>query len=112
VPISFSHAALGAEIVIPTLDGEHKLKIPEGTQTGTTLRVKGKGVPALQQSGKGVPALQQSGKGDMFVQLRVQTPAKLNKKQRELLEELGNTSVMENKPEPRSLFEKVKEIFG
>jgi molecular chaperone DnaJ len=102
VPISFSQAALGAEIVIPTLDGEHKLKIPEGTQTGTTLRVKGKGVPALQQSGK----------GDMFVQLRVQTPVKLNKKQRELLEELGNTSVMENKPEPRSLFEKVKEIFG
>jgi molecular chaperone DnaJ len=102
VPISFSQAALGAEIVIPTLDGEHKLKIPEGTQTGTTLRVKGKGVPALQQSGK----------GDLFVQLRVQTPAKLNKRQRELLEELANTSVMENKPEPRSLFEKVKEIFG
>jgi molecular chaperone DnaJ len=102
VPISFAQAALGAEIVIPTLDGEHKLKIPEGTQTGTTFRIRGKGVPALQSSGK----------GDLFVKVRVQTPAKLNKKQRELLEELGATFAVENKPEPRSLFEKVKEIFG
>jgi molecular chaperone DnaJ len=102
VPISFAQAALGAEIVIPTLDGEHKLKVPEGTQTGTTFRIRGKGVPALQSSGK----------GDLFVKVRVQTPSKLNKKQRELLEELGSTFTLENKPEPRSLFEKVKEIFG
>jgi molecular chaperone DnaJ len=102
VPISFAQAALGTEIVIPTLDGEHKLKVPEGTQTGTTFRIRGKGVPALESSGK----------GDLFVKVRVQTPSKLNKKQRELLEELGATFTVENKPEPRSLFEKVKEIFG
>jgi molecular chaperone DnaJ len=102
VPISFTQAALGAEILIPTLDGEHKLKIPEGTQTGTTFRIRGKGLPALQSSGK----------GDLFVKVRVQTPSKLTKKQRELLEELGSTFSLENKPEPRSLFEKVKEIFG
>lgn len=102
VPVSFPQAALGAEIVIPTLDGEHKLKVPEGTQSGTTFRVRGKGLQALQSSGK----------GDLFVRVRVQTPSKLNKKQRELLEELGNTFSIENKPEPRSLFEKVKDIFG
>jgi molecular chaperone DnaJ len=102
VPISFSQAALGSEIVIPTLDGEHKLKVPDGTQSGTTFRIRGKGLQALQSSGK----------GDLFVRVRVQTPSRLNKRQKELLEELGTTSVMENKPEPRSLFEKVKEIFG
>jgi molecular chaperone DnaJ len=102
VPISFSQAALGAEIVVPTLDGEHKLKIPEGTQSGTTIRIKGKGVPALQSGGK----------GDLFVRIRVQTPGKLNKRQRQLLEELNESFPVENKPEPRSLFTKVKEIFG
>ncbi|MGE5322780.1 MAG: molecular chaperone DnaJ [Actinomycetota bacterium] len=102
VPISFAQAALGAEIVIPTLDGEHNLKVPEGTQTATTFRIRGKGLHALQSSGK----------GDLFVRVRVQTPSKLTKKQRELLEELAGTFSVENKPEPRSLFEKVKEIFG
>jgi molecular chaperone DnaJ len=103
IPISFSQAALGAEIVIPTLDGgEHKLKIQEGTQSGTTFRVRGKGVPALQGSGK----------GDMYVKVRVETPRKLTKRQRELMAELGETFNIDNKPEPRSLFEKVKDIFG
>ena len=103
VPISFSQAAMGAEIVIPTLDGgEHKLKIQEGTQSGTTFRVRGKGVPALQSSGK----------GDMYVKVRVETPRKLTKRQRELMAELGETFNIDNKPEPRSLFEKVKDIFG
>ena len=102
VPISFSQAALGSEIIIPTLDGEHRLKVPEGTQSGATFRVRGKGVPALQSSGK----------GDLFVRIRVQTPSRLNKRQKELLEELGAISAPDNKPEPRSLFDKVKEIFG
>jgi molecular chaperone DnaJ len=102
VPISFSQAALGAEIMVPTLDGDHKLKIPDGTQSGTTIRLRGKGVAALQGSGK----------GDLFVSIKVVTPQKLGKRQRELLEELGSTAPVENKPEPRSLFAKVKEIFG
>jgi molecular chaperone DnaJ len=102
VPVSFSQAALGDEIIIPTLDGEHKLKVPEGTQSGTTFRVRGKGLPGLQSSGK----------GDLFVKVRVQTPSRLTRRQRELLEELSGTSPVDNKPEPRSLLEKVKEIFG
>jgi molecular chaperone DnaJ len=84
------------------LDGDHKVKIPEGTQTGTTIRLRGKGLPALQSSGK----------GDLFVRIRVQTPSRLTRRQKELLEELAATSAVENKPEPRSLFDKVKEIFG
>jgi molecular chaperone DnaJ len=103
VPVSFSQAAMGTEIVIPTLGGgEHKLKIPEGTQSGTTFRIRGKGVTGMQSSGK----------GDMFVQVRVETPHKLTKRQRELLTELGETFNIDNKPEPRSLFAKVKDIFG
>jgi molecular chaperone DnaJ len=102
VPISFTQAALGAEIAIPTLEGEHKLKVPEGTQAGTVLRLRGKGVPSLKGGAK----------GDLHVQLRVETPRKLTKRQRELLEELGSTFAPENKPEPRGLFEKVKDIFG
>jgi molecular chaperone DnaJ len=102
LPISFTQAALGTELTIPTLDGEHKVKIPEGTQTGTTIRLRGKGIPGLQSSGK----------GDLFVRVRVQTPSRLTKRQRELLEELGGSSAIENKPEPRSLLDKVKEIFG
>lgn len=102
IPISFSQAALGAEITIPTLDGDYKLKVPEGTQSGTVLRVRGKGVVSIRDRGK----------GDLHVQVRVQTPSKLNKRQRELFAELGGSSTVENKPEPRSLFEKVKEIFG
>jgi molecular chaperone DnaJ len=102
LPISFTQAALGTELTIPTLDGEHKVKIPEGTQTGTTIRLRGKGIPGLQSSGK----------GDLFVRVRVQTPSRLTKRQRELLEELGASSAVENKPEHRSLLDKVKEIFG
>ena len=89
--------------MIPTLEGgEHKLKIPEGTQSGTTFRVRGKGVPGLQSASK----------GDMYVQVRIQTPSRPSKRQRELLAELEETFKVENKPEPRSLFEKVKDIFG
>jgi molecular chaperone DnaJ len=102
IPVSFPQASLGAEITIPTLYGEHVLKVPEGTQSGTSLRVKGKGVPILRGHGK----------GDLIVEVRVQTPSKLNKRQRELLQELAALSSIENKPQRKSLFTKVKDIFG
>jgi molecular chaperone DnaJ len=102
VPISFSQAALGAEIKIPTLEGEQSLKVPEGTQSGAKFRIRGKGIPVLNGHGK----------GDLFVSVKVQTPAKLTKRQRELLEELNNTLHVENKPEQKTLLRKVKDIFG
>ena len=101
VPISFSQAALGTEIQVPTLEGEYTLKIPEGTQTATTFKAKGKGVPVLNGHGR----------GDLFIEVKVQTPGKLTKRQRELLEELQSTISVENKPVSRSLLNKVREIF-
>ncbi len=102
IPISFTQAALGAEIQVPTVDGEQALRIPEGTQSGTTLKIRGKGVPVLNGHGA----------GDLFVTVQVHTPNKLNKRQRELLQELEGTNRMENKPQRRTLMGKVKDIFS
>jgi molecular chaperone DnaJ len=102
IPISFSQAALGTEIKVPTMDGEHALKVPEGTQSGTTFRIRNKGVPVLNGHGK----------GDLFVDIRVQTPNKLTKRQRELLQELEGMAQVENRPQRRTLLGKVKDIFG
>jgi molecular chaperone DnaJ len=102
VPISFPQAAMGAELSIPTLEGEHTLKVPAGTQPGTRFRIKGQGVPVLNGRGR----------GDLFVEVKIQTPGKLSKRQRELLEELQQTMSVDNRPERRSLLGKVKDIFG
>lgn len=102
VPISFPQAALGTEIKVPTLESEQTLKVPEGTQPGATLKIRGKGVPVLNGHGR----------GDLFVEIRVQTPGKLTKRQRELMQELQGLTPVENKPERRSLLGKVKDIFN
>jgi molecular chaperone DnaJ len=102
MPISFTQASLGTEIQVPTLESDHTLKIPEGTQSGTILKIRNKGVPVLNGHGK----------GDLFVEVRVQTPTKLSKRQRELLQELQGITQVENKPERRSLLGKMKEIFS
>jgi len=102
IPISFSQAALGDEITIPTLEGDTKLKIAEGTQSGKEFRLRGKGVPYLNEHGR----------GDMVVQVAVQTPKKLTKVQKELLRQLGESLTVENTPTSRSLFSKVKEMFN
>jgi molecular chaperone DnaJ len=102
IPISYAQAALGTEIMVPTMEGEHKLKVPDGTQSGTKFRIRNKGVPVLNSHGK----------GDLYVEVRVQTPAKLNKRQKELLQELDQISRIDNKPQSRSLLDKMKEIFN
>jgi molecular chaperone DnaJ len=102
VPVSFTQVALGTEIAVPAMDGEHKLKVPEGTQSGSVFRIRNKGVPVLNGHGK----------GDLFVEVRVQTPGKLTKRQRELLVELESTGHVENKPQSRTLLGKMKDIFG
>ena len=102
VPVSFTQAALGTEIKVPTLEGEQTLKVPEGTQSGTVLKLRGKGVPVLNGHGK----------GDLFVEVRVQTPTKLTKRQREILQELQGSAPVENKPQRRTLLGKVKEMFN
>lgn len=103
VPITFPQAALGADILVPTLDGEEKIKIPGGTQSGTIIRLKSMGFPNLNGGGR----------GDLFVELKVVTPKKLTREQRRLIEELAGKLPAENRPaEKTSLFDRVKDIFG
>jgi len=100
VPITFAQAALGADIMVKTLDAEEKLKIPMGTQTGTVFRLRGKGMPALGGRGR----------GDLFVSVTVITPTTLTREQRRLLEQLAE---VENKDlESKGLVDKVRDIFG
>jgi molecular chaperone DnaJ len=103
VPISFPQAALGCTVKIPTLNGEQDLHIPEGTQSGQIFRQKGKGLPNPH-----------GGRGDLYVNVRVVVPSKLSREQRRVLEQLGETMKVENKPTERnsSFFDKVKDIFG
>jgi molecular chaperone DnaJ len=102
LPVSFPQAALGAEINIPTLQGNEKLKIPEGTQTGTVFRLKGRGVVSLGGRGQ----------GDQLVAITVVTPTKLNKQQKELLQQFADACDGEAEEDSGSLFGKVKDIFG
>ena len=102
MPVSFSQAALGTELGIETLEGTETIKVPEGVQSGREFRLRGKGVPHLNERGK----------GDLIVEIRVATPTKLTKQQRELMKELGETMVVENEPHSRGLFGKMKDIFG
>jgi molecular chaperone DnaJ len=103
IPVSFPQAVLGAKIKIPTLQGEADLEIPEGTQSGQTFRQKGKGLSNPH-----------GGRGDLYVTINVVIPSKLSKDQRRLLDQLGQSIKVENKPTERSssFFDKVKDIFG
>lgn len=104
IPLSVVQAAVGTEIAVPGLNGEEKLKIPEGTQSGAVFRVKGRGLADPRGGGK----------GDLYYHVRVLTPTKLTREQRKLLEQLGASLKVENKPAERgsSIFDKVKDIFG
>lgn len=104
VPINFADAALGAELEVPTLDGRVKLKIPEGTQTGKQFRLRGKGVAPVR--GGGV--------GDLMCRVVVETPVKLSRRQRELIEEFRTTLEGDSSHSPNATgwFEGVKRFFG
>lgn len=102
VPISFTQAALGAKIDVPTLDGKVKMTIPGGTQTGKVFRLKGKGIPHLHSQQR----------GDQHVRVIIETPTELSAKQRELLEKFADLSGEESHPQSKSFFDKVKELFG
>ena len=96
-PITFTQAVLGAELEIPTIDGKVKYSIPEGTQTGTVFRLKGKGIPVLNGRGR----------GDQYVTVTIETPRNLNKEQKEALRKFSE-AVGENHYEKRKSFFKKK----
>jgi len=104
MPISFTTAALGGEIDIPTLDGHAKLKIPAETQSGQVFRLRGKGIKALRSSGH----------GDLMCHVVVETPVKLNERQKELLRELDAINLKDGSHNPRaqSWMDKVKAFFA
>jgi molecular chaperone DnaJ len=101
IPINIAQAALGDQIEIPTLEGPHMLAVPEGVQSGTELRVKGKGVPEVQGRGR----------GDLVVHVMVKVPTKLSKEQRKLFEQLLGTLPVNNEPHEKGLLAKVKDYF-
>jgi molecular chaperone DnaJ len=108
IPVSFPTMALGGDITIPTLEGEETFKVPEGTQSGSSFRLRGRGMPDVAGGGP----------GDLMVTVRVVTPKKLSKEQKKLLEQLQATLPKEKfEPTPvdsedKGLFDRVKDIFG
>jgi molecular chaperone DnaJ len=102
IPISFPQAALGDEFEIPGIDGPISLKVPEGTQSGRDIRVRGRGVPHLNDKSK----------GDLIVKVLVQVPRKLSRAQRELVNKLAESLTVENKPASPGLLDKMKDLFN
>ncbi|MBG51107.1 MAG: molecular chaperone DnaJ [Alphaproteobacteria bacterium] len=103
VPVSLTTAALGGEIEVPTLGGgKVKVKIPEGTQTGKQFRLRGKGMPGLHARRH----------GDLYIQIQVETPVGLTKKQKDLLKQFQEASSSDNSPESAGFFAKVKDFFN
>jgi molecular chaperone DnaJ len=102
VPISMTTASLGGEFEVPVIDGGRtRVKIPEGTQTGKRLRLPSKGMPVLRSKAR----------GDMYVQVTVETPQKLTKRQKDLLKEFDKESSKDTHPESSGFFAKMRELF-
>jgi len=100
LPLNVAQAALGADITIPTLDGETELRVPTGTQHGKSFPLRGKGIPHLRSNQRGT----------MYVVTRVVTPTKLSHRQKELMEELDGE--LKTQESDRGFFDKMKEAFG
>jgi molecular chaperone DnaJ len=101
VPVSFTHASLGGEVEVPTLDGKGKLRVPAGTQPGTVLRIKGKGIP--RRGGLG--------RGDQRVEVTIEVPTQLTDRQRQLLEELAGELGEDVQPQQKTFMEKLRDLF-
>ena len=102
IPITFVQAALGADIEVPTLDGKVRYTIPEGTQTGTVFRLKGKGIPFIRGNGR----------GDQYVKVSVEVPKKLNEKQKSVLREFAELIGDDAHEQRKSFFNKMKDALG
>ena len=101
VPINIVQATLGAEIKVPTLDGQVTMKVPEGTQPGRVMRLKGKGIPSLRGGSR----------GDQLVRMKVVVPTRLTEKQKDALQKFADISKDNINPEEKSFLNKVKDFF-
>ncbi len=101
VPVNVAQAALGTEVDVLTFDGLEHVKVPEGTQHGDQVRIRGKGIPYLNSSGR----------GDLIVNIEVRVPSRLTREQKKLFEQLRETLPTENEPQERGLLDKVKDFF-
>ena len=95
VPLTYSQAVLGAQVVVPTIDGKVEYTVPEGTQSGTTFRLRGKGIPYVGYKTR----------GDQFVTVVVETPQKLSREQKDLLRKLGDSLGDEGQPKRKRFFD-------
>ena len=103
VPVSMVEAALGGDVEVPTIDGgRSRVKVPQGTQTGRRMRLRGKGMPGLRGGGA----------GDMFIEFAVETPVDLSSRQRELLKEFASLSQTGNNPKAAGFFDRVKSFWN
>lgn len=102
VPVSMTKAALGGEVEVPTIDGgRSRVKVPEGSQSGRQMRLRGKGMPALRGTGQ----------GDMYIELAVETPVKLTSEQKALLRQFEESCARSNNPNASGFFDKVKSFW-
>ena len=102
VPITYSQAVLGDSGTVPSIDGKVEYTVPEGTQSGTTFRLRGKGVQYVNGRGR----------GDMYVKCEVEIPKKLNKTQRDALKKFEGTLKEENYEKRKGFFKKLKDMFN
>jgi molecular chaperone DnaJ len=109
VPVPFVCAALGGEIDVPTLEGKLSMQIPEGTQSGKVLRLRGKGLPPLQPGAD--PARLERMRGELYVRIFVEVPTKLSPRQRELLEEFARETDTDVSPASKSFMDKLRDFF-
>jgi molecular chaperone DnaJ len=103
VPLSFTQAALGDEIPVPTVDGQKaSIHVPEGTQTGTMFRVRGQGMPSVRNV---------NARGDLNVRVRVQTPTKLTEEERKLLHQFAELHGERHEQQHKGFFDRLKDAF-
>ena len=102
MPLTFTQAALGAEVTVPTLDGKVAYTVHEGTQPGDVFKLKGKGVPHLNGRGR----------GDQFVRVTIEVPKNLSARQKEILREFDQQAEEKNYQKRKGFFDKIKDLFG
>ena len=101
IPITYSQAALGADIIVPTIEGKVEYHIHEGTQNGDIFRLKGKGIPKLHGRGS----------GDQYVKVHVEVPRSLSEQQKQMLRQFEKTLEEKNYQKRRTFFDRLKDLF-